>query len=140
MRDFYDAKSCVEQSRKLQEVIKCLILNFSSVAAFFIVYYYVSISGRSIGALVTFMANWDRFLGLVSIIPNLQSLLVENFFEAQKLLSVMARPATEDNFRKTCNAGGSVAFHGVSFGYKDGKTVVRDLSFKVERGDREPEG
>ena len=117
----------------MQEDIRYLILNSSSVAVFFIAYYHISTSGRSFGALMTFITNWDRFLGLIPIISNLQSLLIKSCFDAQKLLSVMARPATEDNPRKTCNIYGSIAFHGVSFKYQDKKTVVIDLSFQSKR-------
>jgi len=93
----------------------------------------------SIGTLVAFIDYAQRFFGPLREISNKYTTLQSALAAVDKIERVMLEPTTiasPADAKRAPVRGGSVVFEHVNFEYRKGEPVLRDLSFRVEPGQK----
>ncbi|MDX8364734.1 ABC transporter ATP-binding protein [Cytobacillus sp. IB215665] len=92
-------------------------------------------SAISLGVLYAFVDYLNRLFqpitGLVNQLANLEQALVSS----ERVFELLDKDGTEVCEDKMPRYKGNVTFDKVSFGYKEGETVLHDISFEAKEGD-----
>ncbi|MFS1515946.1 ABC transporter ATP-binding protein [Bacillus sp. SCS-151] len=92
-------------------------------------------SAVSLGVLYAFVDYLNRLFqpitGLVNQLANLEQALVSS----ERVFELLDKDGTEVCEDKMPRYKGNVTFDKVSFGYKEGETVLHDISFEAKEGD-----
>jgi ATP-binding cassette subfamily B protein len=92
------------------------------------------------GTLVAFIEYAGRFFRPVQELSQRYTVMQAAMASAERIFSLLDTKATLvsplDPFRPEGRARGEIAFEDVTFGYGDGKPVLRNVSFRVRPGER----
>ncbi len=93
----------------------------------------------TIGTLVAFIDYAQRFFNPLRDVSSKYTTLLSALASVEKIEAVMALPetiASPPEPRRPTRAFGSIVFDHVSFEYRRGEPVLRDLSFRVDPGQK----
>jgi len=129
----------VARTSGLFDLATGLILAIATAAFLYMGSIYVQQGKLSLGDLILIMAYLAQFLGPLRTISkqfaNLQSSIVgleRVYFLIDKEKDVKDNP----HAKKIKQVAGAVKFENVSFSYQDGSTVLKNISFEIEPGQR----
>jgi ATP-binding cassette subfamily B protein len=92
------------------------------------------------GTLVAFIEYAGRFFRPVQELSQRYTVMQAAMASAERIFALLDTKATlvspKEPFRPEGRARGEIAFENVTFGYGDGKAVLRDVSFRVRPGER----
>jgi ATP-binding cassette subfamily B multidrug efflux pump len=92
------------------------------------------------GTLVAFIEYAGRFFRPVQELSQRYTVMQAAMASAERIFALLDTKATlvspKEPFRPTGRARGEIAFENVTFGYGDGKPVLRNVSFRVSPGER----
>jgi ATP-binding cassette subfamily B protein len=91
----------------------------------------------TLGSLVAFLMYAQRFFRPISDMSEKFNVLQGAMASSERIFGVLDTPAQITSPRNPVSAsGGAIAFEHVTFAYNDGEPVLRDVSFRVEPGER----
>jgi ATP-binding cassette subfamily B protein len=92
------------------------------------------------GTLVAFIEYAGRFFRPVQELSQRYTVMQAAMASAERIFALLDTKATlvspKEPFRPAGRARGEIAFENVTFGYGDGKPVLRNVSFRVRPGER----
>ena len=112
-------------------------ISLALISLFGALIYLYSPETMSLGAISSFVLYSRKFSGPINEITNIYSEIQSAFAAGERVFKLMDEPAeTEDKENAVTEpiARGEVEFDRVRFGYTENKTIIHDLSLKVEPG------
>lgn len=93
------------------------------------------------GELVAFIQYVERFFVPLRDLSEKYNVLQSAFAASERIFHILDTPADEDfrgraDLAPVTKLGGDIVFENVSFHYKEGEEVLRDVSFRVSPGER----
>ncbi len=92
------------------------------------------------GTLVAFIEYAGRFFRPVQELSQRYTVMQAAMASAERIFALLDTKATlvspKEPFRPNGRARGEIAFENITFGYGEGKPVLRDVSFRVPPGER----
>ncbi len=98
---------------------------------------YVMDGGLSAGSLIAFYAYVDRMRSPVAALVQAFPTIAEGSVALNRVFAFLAEPVAirePEQPKELQRFADSIAFRNVSFAYADGEPVIRDLSFKLQKG------
>jgi ATP-binding cassette subfamily B protein len=92
----------------------------------------------TLGSLVAFLMYAQRFFRPISDMSEKFNVLQAAMASSERIFGVLDTPVDITSPREPASPRGPgvIAFEHVTFGYRDGEPVLRDVSFRIERGER----
>jgi ATP-binding cassette subfamily B protein len=92
----------------------------------------------TLGSLVAFLMYAQRFFRPISDMSEKFNVLQGAMASSERIFGVLDTPAQITSGRNSVSVSGrgTIAFEHVTFAYNDGEPVLRDVSFRVEPGER----
>jgi ATP-binding cassette subfamily B multidrug efflux pump len=92
----------------------------------------------TLGSLVAFLMYAQRFFRPISDMSEKFNVLQGAMASSERIFGVIDTPAQISSARNPVSVSGrgTIAFEHVTFAYNDGEPVLRDVSFRVEPGER----
>lgn len=112
-------------------------ISLALISLFGALLYLYSPETMSLGAISSFVLYSRKFSGPINEITNIYSEIQSAFAAGERVFKLMDEPVeTEDKKDAVAEpiTRGEVEFDHVRFGYSDDKTIIHDLSLKVEPG------
>jgi ATP-binding cassette subfamily B protein len=99
----------------------------------------VSAGTLTLGALVAFIQYSDRFFRPIADLSEKYTILQSAMASSERIFKLLDTPAaivSPQSAGATNVSSGRVEFKNVSFGYNPGETILHDISFTVEPGEK----
>lgn len=93
------------------------------------------ILGYSMGVLFILIDYVNRIFDPITMIVRLMTMFQQALVAGHRVFEMMDTPIEEDIERELIVKVGQVSFNKVSFGYKTGQTVLKDINFSVSQGE-----
>lgn len=93
------------------------------------------ILGYSMGVLFILIDYVNRIFDPITMIVRLMTMFQQALVAGHRVFEMMDTPIEEDSERELIVNAGQVSFNKVSFGYKTGQTVLKDINFSVAQGE-----
>lgn len=93
------------------------------------------ILGYSMGVLFILIDYVNRIFDPITMIVRLMTMFQQALVAGHRVFEMMDTPIEEDIERELIVKAGQVSFNKVSFGYKTGQTVLKDINFSVSQGE-----
>jgi ATP-binding cassette, subfamily B, multidrug efflux pump len=89
----------------------------------------------TLGVLYAFVDYINRLFQPLTGIVNQFANMEKAFVSAERVFDMLEEKGTSVSDKRIPRYKGNVTFEHVSFGYKEGETVLKDISFKVKHGE-----
>lgn len=112
-------------------------LSLTLVSIFGALLYMFTVGGMTPGQISSFILYSRKFSGPINEIANITGEFQSAIAAAERVFRVMQEPpepADKEGAEELANVHGDVDIEHLNFGYVDGKTVIKDFSLSVERG------
>ena len=110
-----------------------------TLVVFFIGYKLIMNNEIQIGTLIAFLMYVGMFWRPIMNLSNFYNTLITNFSAADRIFDILdIKPVIKnsENAKKIGRIHGNVEFKNVSFSYDDNTEVLKNVSFKVNKGER----
>ncbi|NLZ35357.1 MAG: ABC transporter ATP-binding protein [Clostridiales bacterium] len=110
-----------------------------TLVVFFVGYKLITNNEIKIGTLIAFLMYVGMFWRPIMNLSNFYNTLITNFSAADRIFDILDVKPVIKNSKNPKNIGkihGTVEFKNVSFSYDDNTEVLKNVSFKVNKGER----
>lgn len=110
-----------------------------TLVVFFVGYKLITNNEIKIGTLIAFLMYVGMFWRPIMNLSNFYNTLITNFSAADRIFDILDVKPVIKNSKNAKNIGkihGTVEFKNVSFSYDDNTEVLKNVSFKVNKGER----
>lgn len=110
-----------------------------TLVVFFVGYKLITNNEIKIGTLIAFLMYVGMFWRPIMNFSNFYNTLITNFSAADRIFDILDVKPVIKNSKNAKNIGkihGTVEFKNVSFSYDDNTEVLKNVSFKVNKGER----
>lgn len=112
-------------------------LSLTLVSVFGALLYMFTVGGMTPGQISSFVLYSRKFSGPINEIANITGEFQSAIAAAERVFRVMEEPpepADNEGAEELTNVRGDVEIEHLNFGYVEGKTVIKDFTLSVERG------
>lgn len=112
-------------------------LSLTLVSVFGALLYMFSVGGMTPGQISSFILYSRKFSGPINEIANILGEFQSAIAAAERVFRVMEEqpePADKEGAEQLANVRGDVDIEHLNFGYVEGKTVIKDFSLSVKKG------
>ncbi|CDF57692.1 ABC transporter ATP-binding protein [Thermobrachium celere] len=147
-REEYEIEKFEEKNRTYRDHLLKLMKTFAyfwsssdamcMLQTFLVVIYGVNLASKGVitlGTLIIFISYISMLLWPVRQLGRILSDMGKSFVAIERINEILKTPLEDCNFGEKPKIEGNIEFKNLSFSYKDGKEVLKNITFNIKKGE-----
>ncbi|GFR35972.1 ABC transporter ATP-binding protein [Thermobrachium celere] len=147
-REEYEIEKFEEKNRTYRDHLLKLMKTFAyfwsssdamcMLQTFLVVIYGVNLASKGVitlGTLIIFISYISMLLWPVRQLGRILSDMGKSFVAMERINEILKTPIEDCNFGEKPKIEGNIEFKNLSFSYKDGKEVLKNITFDIKKGE-----